>query len=531
MDVGDFPMGFDEDEEKDKKDDKKDDKKRELDKNVNQKEPALKKQSSLTLSVSLSPPNPSPTKVDTFSGITDEGATFAVWNLWDLGGGPHSSHWKEGNLTKLPGELKAINASVLGLLEIKTGHAIAVQLPQEKIETTAFEIGALTGWLMKWYTDFRLYKNTTLPPKKLSEIFVELSQMMWVSDDPTYLNKGLSSAVEYDPPVYLSDLEAVVKDMILDAADYFAEMTVEQTKKLFIWMADRCGRFENSWYKYSPIELDDLEKPSEIKAFWLKKKTQLLSTWKFVPKAFENFGGMVGSGEEEKKGKEAQGINLITPVLKKFVEENKTYKPVIINPVKGDGETTAFLYDESKFDICCSNSINLSGMNWRARSPGYVHLKCKPGTLKEDDLMVVAWHAPSENNVGERQHAYELLNSYLKAPGTIKSCLTDANVVLLADMNLRFQPARCEAKILEVVYSGWLPESETHMGLCTSLKMSGSNGAQWNHPFDKVILLNRNKLKLKITDHEKMKDTRSAEEIRVFSDHSWVKAKISLDKK
>lgn len=554
----DFPMGSGDGDKKD--DGKNAEGKRERDPEKKEKEPVLKKQNSVTLSVSLSSPNPSPTKVDTFSGILDEGATFAVWNLWDLGGGPHASHWKEENLAKLPGELKAIDASVLGLLEIKTGHAIAVQLPKDKPNTTAFEIGAMTGWLMKWYITNILHKNTSLPPKNFSAIIAELSKMMWVSDDPTFLNEGLKASIEFDPIVYIDDLESVLKDMILAAADYlndlspndyFNRLKEKEGKKeskdktitgtyqlieLYDWMVLKCSKFENSWYQKTTIQLDGLkvtekEDVVELKRIGSEKKKQLLGTWKYVPKAFENFGVMVNTNEPEKKGKEAQGINLITPVLLKFVEENKNYKQIIIDAVEGDGETTAFLFDDSKFTLCCRGSIELKGTDWRARSPGFIHLKCKAGTLKQDELMVVAWHAPSENNVGERQHAYELLNKHLSFPKIINPCLENTNVVLLADMNIRFAPARCESKIIDAAYKGWLPESKTHMKLCTSLKMSGTGGAQWNHPFDKVILLNRNKLELKITDHEKMKDTRSAEEIRVFSDHSWVKAKISLNLK
>ncbi|CAN5356217.1 hypothetical protein BH10ACI1_BH10ACI1_29870 [soil metagenome] len=468
-------------------------------------------------------------KVDTFAG-KDQGATFAVWNLCDLGGGHQSAHWKKNDfaaLKKLPDELAVIKADVIGFLEIKTGHAIVAQLPKDASKTTAFEIGAITAWMFKWYIG-RLKQDESQPKKLLSEIFGDLSKLMWVGEDTTFLVKGLMSAEDLDRKVCLDDLEGVVKDMIFNATNFLFNLTEIEVKEIYMWMTKRCSWTESSWYKNPTIDLDDLTTTKQISNFWLGKKDYLNQTWKYAQKAFENAGTRIEG--EEKTPKEANGIPLITEVLKNFVKTNKNYKYCIIDEVKGDGETTAFVYDENKFDLCCRGSIGISGFGWRFRSAGYIHLKCKPETLNKKELMVVAWHAPSENNVGERQQAYSTLNFKLEDRTSIKDCLKETNVVLLADMNIRSLPALCEVKIKEEAYNCWLPKVEDHMKLCTSLKKTGTMGSQWNHPFDKVLLLKNDKDELEITGYERMKDSRSAEEIRFFSDHSWVKAKLSLKK-
>src|SRR5688572_17124062 len=108
----DFPMDLD-GGKKDKDEDKNAEGKRERKEDEKDQNERALKTPNLPLSVSLRSPNPSPTKLDTFSGTIGQGATFAVWNLCDLGGGFQSTHWTKNNeaaIKLLPDELKLIGA-------------------------------------------------------------------------------------------------------------------------------------------------------------------------------------------------------------------------------------------------------------------------------------------------------------------------------------------------------------------------------------------------------------------------------------
>ncbi len=486
-----------------------------------------------TVNASLNLPG-STTAVNTVADVIQQPVTFAVWNLCDLGGGYQSKHWIKDNrsalLTLLPIELKALSVDVFGFLEIKTGHRIAKQIKDAKHKTTAFEIGVLTARMFKWYVDNGLNQDKTQPPRSFKELFEEFSQIMWIGEDQhAYLKNGLMSANEYlNEIVYPADnAETILKNMIADGAVYLkTTMDLVGFKKMYRWIR---GKLEvhgiaNSWFLYNDIDLGKSD------SYWDEfiRKDVFIETWDHVRTAFENFGAI----PEEEDGKDANGIELITEALDVFIKDNDKYTKVILPKIVGDGETTAFAYDKNKFNLCCGGAIPVEEktQGWRFRSAGFIHLKCKPGILKEKDLMVVAWHAPSEGKRGDRQPSYSFVNNKLKNRAKLKPCLQNTNVVLLADMNIGQKPVYYEKNIIEEAYGCWLPPKDKHMNFCTSVKFTGTGGAQWNHPFDKVLLLKDEKVELdiEIGDYEKMDKSRSAQDIRKLSDHSWVKTEISV---
>ena len=464
---------------------------------------------SLSLPSSFASSSPLPlTHLNTSSGI-EQSATFAVWNLWDLGGGPNWRHWTEEALSQLPDELVKINADVLGLLEIKTGK-VWEQLPQEKLEATAFEIGAMTALMFFW----------ARKKKHLNGI----EKMMWTAEDQTPLKKGLASRkgslkIPKRPlfPVKCEDeddRDAVVKDVLIGFIDLLNGKT--QTNQMFETMRSMCVKMPGEYLTESPTYF-----PKVMVTLKSEKQKILKATFRHVQRAFSN-AGTVQLAKERPRSEEAKGIDLIEPVLKTFCLKKPEFSYCILPKEEGLGETTAFLFDKTKFKLI--NHFNLPIMKKpdRFRSAGCVLLEGLSGTLKNSLVLAVAWHAPSENHVGNRAWAYTKLLKQIKGvlvPGM--------EAVLLADMNIRKNPGKSESNIVSTAYDEWRPKQEIHMELRTSLKKKGSGEGRWNHPFDKVLLLKQEDSKLKIGEIKRMEDVRRAEEIRKFSDHSWAKAIIS----
>lgn len=495
---------------------------------------AKKPSANLAGSLHLPPTLPTPmlisspsTNLNSHAGVISQGATFAVWNLCDLGGGHQSAHWRnntEGCLDKLPDQLKDIEADVLGLLEIKTGHLIINKSVIADLKgTTAFKVGAMTALMF-----FLAKKETYLKG---------IENRMWTGDDQTPLIEGLACGLsfcnqskDFLPLIFEvedDDLNEIIPQVISGFADLIIVNSPSEHKEklttLFKIMVSICNLAKRVEFTMAATYSDSflVNKPviGEV-------QNRLKVTFKDVQDAFGRGGVTIKTGEEKNLPKEADGIPLITKVLDKFKTSNKNYEYWITTKVDGEGETTAFVFNKNKFKVIRHGSMPIKGSGWQFRGAGFVLLECLQGILNVKQILVVAWHAPSENHVGNRWQAYTELLSQIRNLNLDKN----TKVVLLADMNIRQQPAKCENGIIEEIYDNWLPKPKVHMKVCTSLKKTGSGGNQWNHPFDKVLLLKDDKDEFEFTDYAKMNNSLSAEKIRVYSDHSWVKMKITVKK-
>lgn len=484
--------------------------------------------------------NPGTSGLNTYN-TPDRGAVFAVWNLCDFGGGVQSTHWQNDTKncrTTLPDQLEAIKADVLGLLEIKTGHLIVKsQIPEPPSLRTAFRIGAMTALMF-----FLARKEKSL---------LGIEKHMWVGENRVALEVGLECGIRYcskNIAIYKSLIFEVEGDD-LDTDDTtrinifmkFADLVLslpneQQTEKnvklIYNIIAEICAMPQKTVDFKISKDFDSSRTISNQKQDFEIVLGEVSSAFKKVQEAFIRAGKVIEIEKKEAEGennlKEANGEDLIKPVLEKFIKNNPDYKRRITPKVNGNGETTVFVYNTKKFLFLEEGTMEIQGRSkdnsWKFRCAGYVLLQCLKGTLNEKKVMVVAWHAPSENHVGFRADAFPELLKQINSKVKDK----DTNVVLLADMNIRKIPAKCEQqdKIIPKAYDRWVPESTVHMEECTSLKKTVKDGTHWNHPFDKVLLLKNDENDLKIEKYEKLNNL-SVDQIRVYSDHSWLKAKIS----